>query len=103
MKICLLLNFPTEQCGLGRETARGGNPNSVSLCLLVLRSKTALSAGRYLWEQEAPGVFGMLHCNYSHDNLSIYMKMQAGVGVSGSVFSAANIAINALESRFQEW
>lgn len=103
MKICLLLNFPTEQCGLGREAASGGNPNSVSLCLLVLRSKTALSAGRYPWEQEAPGGFGMLHCSCSHDNLSIYRKMQASIGVSGSVFPAAYIAINALESRFQEW
>lgn len=41
--------------------------------------------------------------SHANDNLSIYMRMQAGVGVSGSVFPAVHVAIDTLESRFQRW
>lgn len=41
--------------------------------------------------------------SHANDNLSIYMRTQAGVGVSGSVFPAVHVAIDTLESRFQQW
>ena len=40
--------------------------------------------------------------SHANDNPSIYMKTQAGVGVSGSVFPAVHVAVDALESQFQQ-
>jgi len=41
--------------------------------------------------------------SHATGNPSIYTKTQTGVGVSGSVFPIAHVAVDILKSQFQEW